>query len=106
MADRGIFSGNLLFQSFQANLKDQFEFIQTAWVNNATFPFSNPAGHTGIDPIIGQSVTPAPPADRAYEWPSVYGQPGPTKPARFEQFVKKKGGQYFFAPSIDGLKAL
>lgn len=100
----------LLFQSFQANLKDQFEFIQTAWVNDATFPFtvppSTPPRHTGIDPIIGQSATPAPPTDRAYEWPSVYGQPGPTKPARFEQFVKMKGGQYFFAPSIDGLKAL
>ncbi len=96
----------LLFQSFQANLSAQFEFIQKAWVNNGTFPFSNPAGPSGIDPIIGQSPTPVPPADRAFQWPGTYGQPGPTVAAGFASFVKMKGGEYFFAPSIDGLKSL
>ena len=93
----------LLFQSFQADLSNQFEFIQNNWVNNPTFPFTNPAGQTGVDPIIGQGGTPA---DRAYEWPSAYGQPGPTVTASFASHVTMKGGQYFFAPSIDGLKAL
>ena len=93
----------LLFQSFQANLKNQFEFIQNAWVNNAGFPFSNPAGNTGVDPIIGQGGTPA---DRTYKWPKEYGKPGVPVTAPFASFVTMKGGQYFFAPSIDGLKAL
>lgn len=96
----------LLFMSFQAKLADQFEFIQTAWANNAGFPFSNPAGHTGVDPIIGQSATPPDPADRSYVWHEKYGQANPVKTAGFAQFVDMKGGQYFFAPSIDGLKAL
>ncbi len=91
---------------FQADLSAQFEFIQKAWVNNATFPFSNPAGHTGVDPIIGQSATPPDPADRSYQWPAKYGKPGTPVTAGFASFVKLKGGQYFFAPSIEGLKAL
>ena len=89
----------LLFQSFQANLSKQFEFIQQAWVNDPTFPKNG----TGIDPIIGQGGTVA---DRLYKWPTKYGEPGEPTKASFAQFVKMKGGEYFFAPSIEGLKAL
>ena len=96
----------LLFQSFQAELAVQFEFIQKIWANNASFPLSNPAGDSGIDPIIGQSVSPAPASDRTYAWPAVFGQAGTPVTKDFQQFVKMKGGQYFFAPSIAGLKAL
>ena len=100
----------LLFMSFQANLATQFEFIQKAWVNNADFPFLNPPKHTGLDPIIGQTQPPVvPPATdphRDYQWPAKYGQVNPPVTATFAQFVNMKGGQYFFAPSIDGLKAL
>lgn len=93
----------LLFQSFQANLAEQFEFIQKLWANNADFPFTNPAGKSGIDPVIGQGGSLG---DRTYRWPAKYGQAGPTVSKEFSQFVTMKGGEYFFAPSIDGLKAL
>lgn len=96
----------LLFQSFQADLREQFEFIQKTWVNDAMFPNLIPARHTGIDPIIGQSPRPADPKDRSYEWPAEYGKPGAPVPKSFDAFVTMKGGQYFFAPSIDGLNAL
>lgn len=97
----------LLFQSFQANLSAQFEFIQKNWVNAPLFPFSNPPEippqKTGLDPIIGQGGTPD---DRSYAWPAHYGKAGAPVTESFAAFVKMKGGEYFFAPSIDGLKAL
>ena len=93
----------LLFMSFQANLAAQFEFIQKSWVNLASFPFSNPAGDTGVDPIIGQGGTAA---DRDYKWPAKYGKPGTPVVKSFASFITMRGGQYFFAPSLDGLKAL
>lgn len=106
----------LLFMSFQAKLAEQFEFIQTAWANNATFPLSNigtPSGGgapktiaTGVDPLIGQSSSATTATDRNYRWPVIYGTPLFTPPGAFEQFVQMRGGQYFFAPSIAGLTAL
>lgn len=92
----------LLFQSFQADLANQFEFIQRNWVDNPSFPFSNPAGHTGIDPLIGQAASAS---DRDYDWPTGYNSPNRIK-ATFGEFVHLKGGQYFYAPSIEGLKNL
>ncbi|SOD89595.1 Dyp-type peroxidase [Spirosoma fluviale] len=79
----------LLFMSYQASIKDQFEFVQTQ--ANDT--------QEGIDPVIGQG-------DRSAkgvfcpEW----GLTEPTKKASFAQFVNLKGGEYFFAPSMSFLK--
>ena len=57
----------LLFQSFQANLAKQFEFIRKSRANFPAFPFTNPAGSTGLDPIIGQGGAAA---KRNYQWPA------------------------------------
>ncbi len=92
----------LLFMSFQTDLANQFEFIQKNWANLSSFPFSNPS-NSGVDPIIGQGGTPA---DRQYKWFKKYGDASVVVTQGFESFIKMRGGQYFFAPSIDGLKSL
>lgn len=81
----------LLFMSYQASIKDQFEAIQQA-ANTTT---------NGIDPIIGQGDHTVV-GDVAKEW----NNPATLKPVSFDQFVTLKGGEYFFTPSIIFLKSL
>jgi Dyp-type peroxidase family len=107
MARRGIPYGGgegsgapvgLLFMSYNKNIPAQFEFIQQSWANNIIFP----AGGTGLDPIIGQA-----PGRRApyADCPIAHGNPG-SHTGDFQQYVTMRGGEYFFAPSISGLKNL
>lgn len=91
----------LLFMSYQADLREQFEHIQQSFANKKDFEVKE----TGIDPIIGQSGS-EPDGDRNYQFPEVYGMPTPTKVGSFDQFVTFKGGEYFFAPSIGFLRGL
>ena len=83
----------LLFMSFQGDLA-QFVWHQRR-ADDPDFPVRN----AGLDPLCG--------ADR-----STYGVPaqtwtGPrTERFRFQDFVRMKGGEYFFAPSIPFLKTL
>ena len=84
----------LLFQSFQADIREQFEFIQSAWVNNPIFPAKEPA--TGIDPLIGE---PRHGPQRNYLWPTTTaGKPDTVAHAQ-AGFVTLRGGEYFYAPS-------
>lgn len=100
---RGIPYGNrnsnekkgLLFMCFQANLKRQFNFIQRAWANAPGFPPLR--GKPGIDPLIGQGH------EGGQNWPKQYDNREEIK-FNFAGFVKMKGGEYFFAPSIGFLK--
>jgi len=91
----------LLFMCFQANIADQFGFIQKQWANNGNFARNG----TGIDPVIGQPV-----ASTSYDWPAGYGEPRLGKPQSqrlpFAGAVTMKGGEFFFAPSIAFLKSL
>lgn len=85
--DRG-----LLFVCYQASIEEQFEFLESRWVNNPNFP--NPGD--GQDPIIAQLAEP-----RSFRLPGL-GQPE----LSIRQFVTTTGGEYFFSPSISALEQL
>lgn len=94
----------LLFMSYQKSITKQFEFIQQKWANDRNFITKE----TGIDAIIGQSKNNADKViDRHYHFPHEYGINHTLANADahdFKPFVDMKGGEYFFAPSIDFLK--
>ncbi|QKG55221.1 Dyp-type peroxidase [Hymenobacter sp. BRD128] len=96
-------SRGLLFMCYQRNIGQQFEFMQQAWANNANFIHgADPANgitSVGLDPIIGQGTR------GPLTFPVVYDQAG-TKQADFAQFVDLEGGEYFYAPSLSGLRSL
>lgn len=86
----------LLFFAYQSDIERQFEFVQSAWVNNADFPVRG----AGQDPIIANSQQAG----------SVKGCPfhkladASKCPVNFQHFVKTRGGGYFFSPSIKTLE--
>lgn len=88
----------LLFMAYQNDIGNQFEFTQAQWVNSKNFVQPN----TGIDPVIGQGSA------GGQRCPVEWGGGAATarKAFDFRGFVTMKGGEYFFAPSISGLKAL
>jgi len=100
-AERG-----LLFMCFQANIEDQFEFIQRTWVDNKHFPTAVLTNgllqkDTGDDPLIGQD------RDEAQRWPKHWGDKhGGKKTINFDAAVTLEGGEYFFAPSLPFLNSL
>lgn len=86
----------LLFLCYQADIANQFNFMQWAWSNPNNFVQVN----VGTDPIIGQAA----PDARNQNWPIKWGEPE-TKPGfNFQLWVHLKGGEYFFSPSISSLK--
>lgn len=92
----------LLFLCFQANIDEQFEFIQRTWVDNSIFPKGFLfATNTGDDALIGQDL------DEAQRWPKKWDDPDAGKKTyNFESAVTLKGGEYFFAPSMPFLKTV
>ena len=90
----------LLFLCFQANIEDQFIFIQNTWCNNQDFLSSD----VGIDPIAGQTL----PGEKcvAQKWPAAWGKPQSEKNLEFSDVVRTRGGEYFFAPSITALRSI
>lgn len=95
----------LMFMSFQCNLAHQFEFTQQSWANSPQFA----AGFAGLadpgrDPIIGQRGTEAAePIVVRDRWGATDAR---EHPVTFDEFVRFRGGEYFFAPAISTLSAL
>jgi len=83
----------LLFMCFQANIPQQFAFLQQSWANNEAFVKAG----VGVDPVIGQLRDIDQPV--AQRCPLTWGQRGDIR-YDFSGFVTMKGGEFFFAPSI------
>ena len=94
----------LLFRAFNASILDQFEMIQSEWVNNA-----NEANglSTDRDPLVG-SVEPMGPPERQLSMSFTIPRADGSCPTRYglPQFVTVKGGAYFFVPSLSALAHL
>jgi Dyp-type peroxidase family len=87
----------LLFSCFQADITNQFIFLQQAWINHRHFPREG----TGTDPLVSSPMR----NEIGPPWPIEWGMPGDVR-LNFEHYVKMKGGEFFFAPSIPFLARL
>jgi Dyp-type peroxidase family len=99
----------LLFMSYQQSLAGQFEFIQSKWINEPNFPQpeTQPGGPSGSDPLIGEDPAGDPKKFISKgSFPIEYDNKNPANftSQEFHSFVKLKGGEYFFAPSLAFLK--
>ncbi|MFS0773868.1 hypothetical protein [Sphingomonas sp. 1P08PE] len=95
-------SGNvgLMFMAYHRDLATGFEFTQRSWANEGNFV----APGTGRDPIIGQRGTnPGLPVAIPGAWGK---RGGATTPVTFAEFVRHRGGEYFFAPALSTLSTL
>jgi Dyp-type peroxidase family len=102
----------LLFMSYQAHIGKQFEFIQNNWANHGHIAGRN----IGQDGVIGQKSKLPPglpfrPADPDLQPRRLPGQWGETvdpsaHEISFGGFIKSKGAEYFFTPSISFLRLL
>ena len=88
----------LLFMCFQASIRRQFAFIQKNWCNDGMFIQSQ----VGVDPLVGQGGD----VEMEQNWPDVYNRYEPKTAFRFNGFIRFKGGEFFFAPSIPFLREL
>lgn len=111
----------LLFFCYQADIWEQFEFIQRFWSNNPVFleprlggqGQANYSDAVGLDAVIGQKIAKASDpligeeAQPPRHWPQAWGKP-PLCPVatNFAEFVTLKGGEYFFSPCLSFLKGL
>ncbi len=84
----------LLFLCFQANIENQFNFMQARWANPDRFVQVG----VGPDPVIGQP-------EGTQKWPKKWGE-ADTQEYGFKLWAFMKGGEYFFAPSISFLTHL
>jgi Dyp-type peroxidase family len=85
----------MLFLCLNANIQDQFEFVQHNWVNAPGF--GGLEGET--DPLVGPRPAGACPM-------TIQGAQSSERLTGLERFVDVVGGAYFFLPGIKALKCL
>lgn len=95
----------LLFMCFQSDIGRQFEFIQRSWADNPNFPelLLIPGLNTGDDALIGQHPR------AVQKWPREWGRGGRIlgrERFNFGGYVRLRGGEYLFTPSLSFLKTL
>ena len=88
--DRGV-----IFMTLQASLARQFEFVQAQWANTGN-PFRLGDDQ---DPLIGPQDTEGPPKMTVPGRPPFFYGP-------LSRVVTTRGGEYYFAPGINGLRYL
>jgi Dyp-type peroxidase family len=89
----------LLFMCYQRDIAQQFEVLQCLYANDPRFPGPQ---EPGIDPVIGQ---PGVNGVGQLHWPARWNDPPPQhRRFDFHSFVRLKGGEYFFAPSLYALR--
>ncbi len=90
----------LYFICFQSDIGNQFELMQTTWSNRLHFVRQK----TGLDPISGQGEQ----LDGGQSWPLEYGVDATARDVQFDfsPYVELRGGEYFFAPSLEFLEGL
>lgn len=87
----------ILFIAFNASIERQFEFVQQQWMNFGNdFRLGNDK-----DPLIGNRTA----ADKMVIQGDMTGPP-PWITSDLPPFVVTRGGDYFFAPSMAGLRVL
>lgn len=90
----------LMFLSYQASIKDQFEFLMGTWVNQPDQPPSNPP-NAGSDPIIGQQNQ----SGKRTRKIRLKGTDESIEEIEIPiDWVITTGGGYFFMPSISALR--
>jgi Dyp-type peroxidase family len=90
----------LHFICLAANIKRQFEFVQSAWLMGSKF-----AGLTESDPLLGHRLPDL--GDSRTDYFSIPQADGPDRRLNdLPQFVTVLGGAYFFLPGIRALRYL
>lgn len=87
------FDRGLNFLAYQSSLEDQFEFLQTKWVNNKDFPHAE----DGQDPIIAQKD-----ATRTFNFTAKSGKAAHL--VLMKRWVTTTAGAYLFSPAISVIK--
>jgi Dyp-type peroxidase family len=87
----------LLFMCYQADISHQFEFLQRVWFDNPRFP--EILSETGDCPLIGQD------GNEPQKWRTAWNDENAEQfRVNFGDWIRLKGGEYFFAPSVGFLQ--